>query len=182
MNQANILFKARLTWYISKGCYKQMLIKVDKKEMKPAYQLVQKAIQFYRIFKETIDHNVDTHPTLSSFKSEEKCEEFMKKLQKQSSILLAEIDIIQGEDIFTSATRVSENLNMDEVYDALDLFSNASKVAFAQNDVELEARCEAWLGKIYEKALKKETKAMGHYSNVIRLAVTLRDGTDVTRQ
>ena len=95
--------------------------------------------------------------------------------------MLAEIDFIQGMDTFMSATSVSENLNMDEVYDALDLFSNASKVAFAQNDVELEARCEAWLGKIYEKALKKESKAIGHYSNVIRLAVTLRDGRDVTR-
>ena len=50
MNQANILFKARLTWYISKGYYKQMLIKVDRKEMKAAYQLAQRAIQFYRIF------------------------------------------------------------------------------------------------------------------------------------
>ena len=95
--------------------------------------------------------------------------------------MLAEIDLMQGEEAFQSATRVSENLNMDEVYDALDLFSNASKVAFAQNDVELEARCEAWLGKIYEKALKKESKAIGHFSNVIRLAVTMRDGKDVTR-
>ena len=180
MNQANILFKARLTWYISKGYYKQMLIKVDRKEMKAAYQLAQKAIQFYRIFKETIEHNSVAHPTLSSFKSEDKCEEFMKKLQKLSTILLAEIAFMQGMDTFTSATRVSEDLNMDEVYDALDLFSNASKVAFAQEDVELEARCEAWLGKIYEKALKKESKAVGHYSNVVRLAVTMRDGRDVT--
>ena len=180
MNQANILFKARLTWYISKGYYKQMLIKVDRKEMKAAYQLAQKAIQFYRIFKETIEHNSVAHPTLSSFKSEDKCEEFMKKLQKLSTILLAEIAFMQGMDTFTSATRVSEDLNMDEVYDALDLFSNASKVAFAQDDVELEARCEAWLGKIYEKALKKESKAVGHYSNVVRLAVTMRDGRDVT--
>ena len=104
----------------------------------------------------------------------------MKKLQKLSTILLAEIAFMQGMDTFTSATRVSEDLNMDEVYDALDLFSNASKVAFAQDDVELEARCEAWLGKIYEKALKKESKAVGHYSNVVRLAVTMRDGRDVT--
>ena len=68
---------------------------------------------------------------------------------------------------------------MDEVYDALDLFTNASKVAFAQNDLELEARCEAWLGKIYDKALKKESKALSHYSNVVRLAVTMKP-KDVT--
>ena len=82
MNQANILFKVRLTWYISKGCYKQMLIKVDQRDMKAAYQLCQKAIQFYRIFKETIEHNLNTHPNISSFKAEDKHEDYMKKLQK----------------------------------------------------------------------------------------------------
>ena len=62
---------------------------------------------------------------------------------------------------------------MDEVYMALDLFSNASKVAFRHEDLELEARCEAWIGKIYEKALKNEDKAMGHFTNVIRLSVAM---------
>jgi len=38
---------------------------------------------------------------------------------------------------------------MDEIYDALDSFGNASKLAF-DLDIELEARCEAWIGKIYE--------------------------------
>ena len=45
---------------------------------------------------------------------------------------------------------------MDEVYDALDSFGNASKLAFEHDDTEMEARCEAWIGKIYHKALKKE--------------------------
>ena len=40
-------------------------------------------------------------------------------------------------------------MNMDEVYDALDSFSNASKLAFEHEDLEMEARCEAWIGKIY---------------------------------
>ena len=68
---------------------------------------------------------------------------------------------------------------MDEIYDALDLFSIASKVAFAQDDLELEARCEAWLGKIYNMALKKESKALSHFSNMIRLSVVMKP-TDVT--
>ena len=38
---------------------------------------------------------------------------------------------------------------MDEVYDALDSFGNASKLAFEHDDLEMEARCEAWIGKIY---------------------------------
>ena len=62
---------------------------------------------------------------------------------------------------------------MDEVYSALDLFSNASRVAFRHEDLELEARSEAWLGKIFDKALKKEEKAMGHFTNAIRLSVAM---------
>ncbi len=69
---------------------------------------------------------------------------------------------------------------MDEVYDALDSFNHASKVAFEQNDIELEARCEAWLGKIYQKCLKKNEKAITHYNSVIRLANSLRP-RDVTQ-
>ena len=67
---------------------------------------------------------------------------------------------MQGETAFNNATQVEENLNMDYIYDSLDLFNNASKIAFAQSDTELEARCEVWLGKIYDKALKKESKAV----------------------
>lgn len=71
---------------------------------------------------------------------------------------------------------------MDYIYDSLDLFSNASKIAFAQEDTELEARCESWLGKIYDKALKKETKAILHFNNVMRLAQALRPKDVTTTQ
>jgi len=59
---------------------------------------------------------------------------------------------------------------MDEVYDALDSYGSASKIAFEHQDLEMEARCEAEIGKIYNKALKKESKAMSHFNNVVRLA------------
>ena len=68
---------------------------------------------------------------------------------------------------------------MDSIYDALDIFNNASKIAFTQNDFELEARCEAEIGKLYNLALKKESKAMTHFNNVVRLAMALRP-KDVT--
>lgn len=38
----------------------------------------------------------------------------------------------------------------------------------------MEARCEAMIGKIYNKALRKESKAMTHYKNVVRLCESLR--------
>ena len=43
----------------------------------------------------------------------------------------------------------------------------------------MEAQCEAWIGKIYNMALKKESKALSHYKCVIRLANSLRP-KDVT--
>lgn len=76
---------------------------------------------------------------------------------------------------------VEEELNMDEVYDALDSFGSASKLAFEHQDLELEARCETMIGKIYDKAMRKESKAMGHYNNVIRLAESMRP-RDITRE
>lgn len=140
-----------------------MLIKVNAKEMKSAYQLCQKAMQFYHVFAETIEHHGSRYPQMTGYKSADKHNEYMRKLQRQLQILLAEINLAQGEQTFKNATLVEENLNMDEVMDSLDLFNNASKVAFVQDDLELEARCEAWIGKLYEKALKKESKAMTHY-------------------
>lgn len=90
------------------------------------------------------------------------------------------MEFIAGKRIFVHATREEENLNMDEVYDALDSFGNASKLAFEHDDTEMEAQCEAWIGKIYHKALKKEPKAMTHFNNVVRLANSLRP-KDVTQ-
>lgn len=91
------------------------------------------------------------------------------------------MEFLAGIRMFEHATLVEEDLNMDEVYDALDSFGGASKIAFEHQDLELEARCETWIGKIYDKALKKESKAMTHYNNVIRLAESLKP-RDVSRE
>lgn len=89
------------------------------------------------------------------------------------------MEYLTGKRTFEHATRIEENLNMDEVMDALDSFGNASKLAFEHEDLEMEAQCEAWLGKIYHEAIKKEQKAVNHFNNVVRLANSLRP-RDVT--
>ena len=134
-----------------------------------------------RIYQETVEHHTSKvqggyHP----FKTESKLAEVQKKLNKISFLLKAELEMQQGEEFFQHATQIEENLNMDEVYDALDSFNHASKIAFEHNDIELEAKCEAWLGKIYAKCLKKDSKAMTHYNNVVRLANSLKP-RDVTK-
>ena len=113
------------------------------------------------------------------FKSDDKIAEYSKKLTKQSFLLRAEIEYLDGERIFKHATEEEEELNMDEVYDALDSFSNASKLAYEYEDVEMEARCEAWIGKINNQAFKKESKAVSNFTNVVRLANCLKP-RDVT--
>ena len=60
------------------------------------------------------------------------------------------MEFLAGERTFDHAVRVEENINMDEIYDALDSFGSASSLAFDHHDIELEARCEAWIGKIYQ--------------------------------
>ena len=69
---------------------------------------------------------------MKTFKTEEKFAEFSDKLEKQSLVLKGELDYIQGEKVFEKGIRGAESLNMDDIYDALDLFGNASKIAFAQ--------------------------------------------------
>lgn len=69
---------------------------------------------------------------------------------------------------------MEENLNVDEVYDAIDKLNMASKIAFNQADIELEAYCEASLGEILHKGLRKDSKAMTHFHNMVRLAISRR--------
>ena len=49
------------------------------------------------------------------------------------------MEFLSGQRIFEHATLEEENLNMDEIYDALDSFGNASKLAFEHEDIEMEA-------------------------------------------
>jgi len=47
-----------------------------------------------------------------------------------SFLLRGEMEFATGVRTFEHAAFVEEDLNMDEVYDALDNFGNASKIAF----------------------------------------------------
>jgi peptide methionine sulfoxide reductase MsrB len=58
---------------------------------------------------------------------------------------------------------------VDQVYDAIDCCTNAQKIAFELKDTELEVRCEAFLGKIFYKGLKDNSRAKRHFMNTIRL-------------
>ena len=68
----------------------------------------------------------------SPFKSQVKQEEYFKVLIKLSKTLNGEMEFLAGVRTFGHATQVGEDLNMDEVYDALDSFGAASKIAFAE--------------------------------------------------
>ncbi len=58
---------------------------------------------------------------------------------------------------------------MDLVHDALDAFNRAGKLAH-EKDVELEAISEAYIGRIWFKALKNNAKAKPHLYNCLRLS------------
>ena len=87
-------------------------------------------------------------------------------------ILQAEMELNEGKKLFDKAINNYEALNMDDVTDALDCLNRAAKLAF-EKDTELEAKCEAFSGKIFYKGLVNIKKAKLHLTNAIRLSVTL---------
>ena len=96
------------------------------------------------------------------------------EVSKLNFILKAELELIQGQKNFNQAIFDAENLDIDMLYDAIDNSNNAQKIAFDNKDTELEARCEAFVGKILYMGLKKLQKAKRHLSNAVRLENTLR--------
>jgi len=73
-------------------------------------------------------------------------------------ILQAEIELNEGKKLFNSALNNYEEFNMDDCTDALDCLSRAAKLAL-DRDTELEAKCEAFTGKIFYKGLVNYKKA-----------------------
>ena len=80
MNQASVIFKMQLCWGISKGYYKQMTKRINDRKMKEAHKTCQSSLQFFRIFKETLDNNKAMYPTMGNFKSQAKQDDFFKNL------------------------------------------------------------------------------------------------------
>ena len=97
MNSGNADFRCRLAWHISKAYYKQCLTKIDAKDTKKAFSLCQQAIQYYRIFDETLEHNKVDQSQLLGFKSEQKRIEYSKKIGKLGQIQRGELYFIEGE-------------------------------------------------------------------------------------
>ena len=61
---------------------------------------------------------------------------------------------------------------MDDLTDALDCCNRAAKLAFEKN-IELEAECEAFAGKLFYKGLVNFSKAKMHLTNAIKLSLTV---------
>ena len=82
------------------------------------------------------------------------------------------MELNEGRRLFNSALNSHEEFNMDDCSDSIDCLTRASKLAF-EKDTELEAKCEAFVGKIYYKGLVNLKKAKLHLFNALRLALTL---------
>ena len=109
-----------------------------------------------------------------NFKSDEQRHKLYDKIWQLRRSLVAQLELMQGNEFFSDAVFDSENLDIDGIYDSLDCCGNSQKMAFEMRDTELEARCEAFIGRIYYKGLKKLPQAKRHMSNSIRLENTLR--------
>ena len=111
-------------------------------------------------------------PFMKEFKDDLKCKDYILKIGNLMSTLEADLELIKAHDLFYSALLGHENFCMGECTDALDCCNRAAKLAF-EKDTELEARCEAFAGKIHFKGLLNYEKAKRHLSNAINLSFTL---------
>ena len=94
---------------------------------------------------------------------------------------MAEMNLAKARQFFNEALFDSENLDVDTIYDAVDACTSAQKLAFEIEDVELEARCEAFQGMIFYKGLRKLEKARHHLYNTIRFEFSFRPSTFGTK-
>lgn len=60
----------------------------------------------------------------------------------------------EGKRCFNRGLMDAEVMDMEGIYDSLDSYNTAGKLAFDNKDTELEARSEAAIGKIWYKAIK----------------------------
>ena len=109
---------------------------------------------------------------MNNFKTQESRDELLEKIRNQHVILQSEMELSAGRNLFEAAINNYEALNMDDCTDALDCINRAAKLAF-EKDTELEAKCEAFTGKIFYKGLVNIQKAKKHLTDCIRLSVTL---------
>ena len=82
-------------------------------------------------------------------------------------------ELANGERCLTRGIYESEAMDMDLVYEALDAFNLAGRLALKHQDTELEAISEAHLGNLWSKALKNDKRAKVHLYNCVRVANTL---------
>lgn len=91
---------------------------------------------------------------------------------KQLKVICSHIEFSQGQKHWNKAVFEAEQLDMDEVFNALDCYKNAVNLAMGV-DIELEAMASHFLGKIHYKGLRNLAKAKKHYTDSLRLAHTL---------
>ena len=99
-------------------------------------------------------------------------EGFKKELEQQKTMIKAKNELAKGIATFDLSFE-NENYVQDIVWDSIDMINNAMKTAL-EKDLETEALCSFYLGKIFYRALKMSEKAKMHYNDCIRILETLK--------
>lgn len=125
--------------------------------------------------KDIVDGYADKYQTIYSFYTENESEitELQTSIEHQSTICMIQTELANGERCLTKGIYEAESMDMDLVYDALDAFNLAGRLALKHKDTELEAISEANLGNLWCKALKNDKRAKVHLYNCVRVANTL---------
>ena len=81
-----------------------------------------------------------------------------------------------GRQILDTATQQEEELNVELIWDVIDWYKQATILA-RELDIEQEAIALSYLGYVYDKVLKIQSKAKAYYMRCLQLADSLKPRT-----
>ena len=81
-----------------------------------------------------------------------------------------------GRQILDTATQQEEELNLELIWDVIDCYKQATILA-RELDIEQEAIALSYLGYVYDKVLKIQSKAKAYYMRCLQLAESLKPRT-----
>lgn len=184
INTMNFEALRRICWKLAKLYFFKSIQLSEAGRFKDAVAMADDSLEHLDRFRESqcklccgnkmfTDYDyIDKHP----FKSKDKYASNKEVVEQQKFICEAHRDMNNANTIFQNAMEKSDSVDMDAVYDALDMYKSIMTKVHEQ-DVELEATAAANLGKIFYKGLAKTDKAKQYYRDSIRLLETLKPKT-----
>ena len=173
----------RLSWELAKNHFKASVTQLEKGSHQEAKMSINEALQYLDRFNDAESHLKKNEPFVSanysknnSFKDSDEYKDFLGRLQQQKQLCEVQRLMKSAENKKNKAVLDKENVDMDLMHDALDLYNDARNASHLV-DPENEAVVAAHIGHIYYQGLKNSEKAWKYYCDCLRLLETIKPKT-----